>query len=237
MRERKFTLIELLVVIAIIAILASMLLPALQQARERANAIKCTNNFVTSGKALATYAADNNDFVPLNAVSYLRKSGVMGNYWPGLKNSETWYGTFRKVGGTLYVSDYACPSARPDDESWYWKNESWYATLGYNTWFNNYRSSPNPGIRKSNRWRYPSKLLNMGDSLTPSIGFSYVFPGNNNDSADQTKMKARHADGVNILFGDGHVGYRKPGEVPDHKISSCYDKAFWYSLSATASER
>ena len=75
-KQAKFTLVELLVVIAVIAILASLLLPALNSAQEKAIGIRCLSQMKQTGPAVVMYTGDNDGFLPI----YLRTAVNMNGY-------------------------------------------------------------------------------------------------------------------------------------------------------------
>ncbi|MCL4196794.1 MAG: prepilin-type N-terminal cleavage/methylation domain-containing protein [Phycisphaerales bacterium] len=80
--HRGFTLIELLVVISIIALLISLLLPALGRAREHGRASVCASNLRQIGYSLHIYATDYNDFVPREGQPHLNHGRGMAYYYP-----------------------------------------------------------------------------------------------------------------------------------------------------------
>ena len=72
--------------------------------------------------------------------------------------------------------------------------------------------------------------MHMVDSVTPTVSTRLFIDDTN--SGEQKLMEARHSGGINILFGDGHVGFLKAGAVPG---TDQYQKAFWYPISKTES--
>jgi prepilin-type processing-associated H-X9-DG protein/prepilin-type N-terminal cleavage/methylation domain-containing protein len=239
--QKRFTLIELLVVIAIIAILAAMLLPALNSAREKGRQTSCVNNFKSAGNFLLLYSNDNNDYLPPENLYMWATTPVDGQwcpmvgYWPQESHKDTLFAAYRY--GRSCVSKFVCPSAEPDGEpSDLWKSESKYWTMGYNYWFRygTGQVADNPRLVKRSAFKFPTKLLMMGDSITRMI--SYDPFTDTATGGDQKKMSARHSNRSNILFADGHVESWFMGEIPDQGVNCtrCWKHAFYYPLSDTA---
>ena len=112
----RFTLIELLVVIAIIAILAAMLMPALQQARERAKHADCTSHLKMLGSAMNQYAQDSNDWFLQSWYDFASFATKDGSAWDGVitkwVTGRAWQGTtFKYYYPALGV--FACPGSPP----------------------------------------------------------------------------------------------------------------------------
>jgi len=109
-RDRNgFTLIELLIVIAIIAVLASLLFPALAKAKGKAQTINCLSALRQWGLALQIYASDNNDLIPRdgtdNSGQYAVYTGL--TVGPGTPNDPyAWFNTLPTVMATRSFSNY-----------------------------------------------------------------------------------------------------------------------------------
>lgn len=118
--RRGFTLIELLVVIAIIAILASMLLPALTRAKERAKGIKCLNNMRQICLSMKMYEHDNSDYIVMLAADRVAPTNAFFpgpcTWWPDLL--RPYQSTTNILGCPSVNSGFGIAMNHPDIGRW-----------------------------------------------------------------------------------------------------------------------
>jgi len=245
-----FTLIELLIVIAIIAVLVALLLPAIGNAKERANRAKCNGNLRSWGQAYAVYFVDSQGKFPTQG------SGGAENWAADPRDPtavDAWFNVLPKlVQGKSYLelmnvrqaprpgdkSLFICPSVTPRQMAP--KNTTaFYTSYAQNLFL---EQGDNKDCGKSAELRLdqvesPSKFVAMAEQATgisatgsgskPSYAYGHthvLYTATNNTTSGESGFRHGDQDGCNILFADGHTDYYKHNQIYDPgEVTEKYD--------------